>query len=208
MCGVIGAYAIKPSANISRNVERIFIESRIRGRHAFGFSNWSNGLLDTHKFLDVIPCVKALPSSITCLIGHARYSTSGDFKNIENNQPLELDGSSLAFNGVISMATKLENEAKYGQTYRADNDGEIFLDKFNRDDGWESFVSTGRFSFAGLVLKDGCITAIRNESRPLYSCKTEEAVYVASTRDIFLRADIRGDYVQVPVGKAVRIDRL
>ena len=54
----------------------------------------------------------AFPTS-NLQIYHNRYSTSGDFKNHLNNQPIEIGDTSLCFNGVIDMGTKSQMEEKY-----------------------------------------------------------------------------------------------
>mgnify|MGYP000618844717 CR=1 FL=1 len=47
------------------------------------------------------------------IIYHNRYSTSGDYKNHENNQPIFNNELSLVFNGVLDMGTKKQIENKY-----------------------------------------------------------------------------------------------
>lgn len=205
MCGIIGYASDSPKASHAKQLGLLFSESKIRGLHAFGFS-WIDGNdLTTKKFSDESRCIESLPKLTSRLIGHCRYSTSGDYKDIENNQPLQIGQTALAFNGVISMATKEENEREYGRRYETDNDGEIFLDKLTRDDGWEEFVARGKFSFAGLALRDGKIIALRNKNRPLYRVDSNGATFFASTADIFKRAGFCEIPQEVPCGVAISV---
>jgi glutamine phosphoribosylpyrophosphate amidotransferase len=204
MCGVIGLSTDAPRPRHVAALRRLFEESRVRGLHAFGFSTWDGTAVVTRRFLKLDECLEALPAAPTRMIGHCRYSTSGDHTKLENNQPIQAGEASLAFNGVISMATKPEYERQYGRQYRTDNDGEIFLDKFLRGDAWEAFVAGGRFSFAGLILHRGELVALRNARRPLYVCAEAGATFYASTSDIFRRAGFSAAPEAVPAGVACR----
>lgn len=206
MCGVIGYSCDQPQKDHKDRLQKLFFESRIRGLHAFGFSIWDGKQVVTQRFLDLKTCLSAIPFGITRLIGHCRYSTSGDYQTVSNNQPLQLQDTAMAFNGVISMATKPEYEKQYGRNYTTENDGEIFLDKFVRKDGWLDFVSRGRFSFAGLVLESGKLTAVRNKNRPLFRVDSGGATFFASTADIFKRSGFSETPEAVPCGVAVYVD--
>lgn len=202
MCGVIGMATNKPNPLHRELLVRLFHESRVRGIHAFGFSHWDGSSVVTQRFLRLDLCLAALPVAPTRLIGHCRYSTSGDYASIENNQPVRIGDAALVFNGVISMATKAEYEQHYGRQYATNNDGEIFLDKFVREDAWESFVAFGRFSFAGLLLHRDKLIALRNPRRPLYQCDEAGSRFYASTADIFRRAGFLATAEPVPTGVA------
>lgn len=202
---MIGYSCDNPLTRHAGLLQALFYESRVRGLHAFGFSVWNGNDVSTRRFLDIKRCVAEIPQGKTRLIGHCRYSTSGDYQDIANNQPLQIGHAAMAFNGVISMATKEENEREYGRQYETDNDGEIFLDKLTRNDGWEEFVARGKFSFAGLVLKDNKIIALRNKNRPLYRVDSDGATFFASTRDIFKRAGFCETPQEVPCGVAVAV---
>ena len=206
MCGIIGYSSNQQTKKHTHLVRQLFRESQVRGLHAFGFSYRSSRGIETQKFRQIEDCLKALPTEATSIIGHCRYSTSGDYKKPENNQPLQIEQTAMAFNGVISMATKEQNEAKYGRTYETDNDGEIFLDKFTRDDEWLKFVAESKFSFAGLVLDQNQMIALRNKNRPLYKAKYDNATFFASTVDIFRRAGFQVDPEEVKPGEAVSVN--
>lgn len=205
MCGVIGYACDAPQPRHADALRSLFYESRVRGLHAFGFSTWDGERVVTQRFLDLKGCLAAIPRGVTRLIGHCRYSTSGDYQTVSNNQPLQIADAAVAFNGVISMATKPEYERQYGREYETENDGEIFLDKFVRNDGWLEFVARGRFSFAGLTLQRGRLTALRNKNRPLFRVEQGTATFFASTADIFRRAGFIETPSPVPCGVAVNV---
>jgi glutamine phosphoribosylpyrophosphate amidotransferase len=205
MCGVIGYACDAPELQHVDSLRSLLYESRVRGLHAFGFSLWDGDRVVTQRFLDLKGCIAAIPRGVTRLIGHCRYSTSGDYQNVANNQPLQIGEAAMAFNGVISMATKAEYERQNGRKYATENDGEIFLDKFVRNDGWLEFVARGRFSFAGLTLHRDRMTALRNKSRPLFRVDQGSATFLASTADIFRRAGFAETPTPVPCGVAVNV---
>lgn len=205
MCGVIGYACDDPQPHHAESLRSLFCESRVRGLHAFGFSAWDGEQVVTERFLGLKECLASIPRGATRLIGHCRYSTSGDYQTVANNQPLQIADAAMAFNGVISMATKQEYERQHGREYATENDGEIFLDKFVRNDGWLEFVARGRFSFAGLTLQRGRLTALRNKSRPLFRVDLGSATFFASTADIFRRAGFTETPTPVPCGVAVSV---
>jgi len=205
MCGVIGYSCDDPQPHHAESLRSLFYESRVRGLHAFGFSTWDGEQVVTERFLGLKECLAVIPRGPTRLIGHCRYSTSGDYQTVANNQPLQIADAAMAFNGVISMATKQEYERQHGREYATENDGEIFLDKFVRNDGWLEFVARGRFSFAGLTLQGGRLTALRNKSRPLFRVDRGSATFFASTADIFRRAGFTEAPTPVPCGVAVSV---
>lgn len=222
MCGVIGFYTRNPSLALDPpTLKLLFRQSKIRGLHAFGFTAWlagpglvtykGNSLEELEGTLDTI-YAKHL---IMALVGHTRYSTSGDWKKPENNQPIHLyEGNreiSLAFNGVISMKTREEYSREYGRQYATENDGEIFARKVLEGEQWEAFVRDGSFSFAGCFLHGGELWALRNSNRPLWYWKNHNHVLFASTKDIFRRAfpDMPGNvFWPLPAGKAYKAEEL
>ena len=125
------------------------------------------------------------------IIYHNRYSTSGDYKNHDNNQPIAIGNMSLVFNGVLDMRTKQEMEQHYGIEMETDNDGEILLRLCGSDpDKIQEYVQNTTGSFAGLILtQDNTMYAVRNKNRPLWALNHSGAVFYASTRDIFKRVD-------------------
>lgn len=144
-------------------VSRLVKESTVRGLHHIGYKKIADGA-----------------------IYHARYITSGF-----SNQPLSIDdGRWLAFNGVIDMGTKEEIESRYGIKMSSDNDGEIVLRLCKNDQDIVNFLKNSKCTFAGVVIDNESIVAIRNPGRPLWISQHQFGFYLASTKDIFKRSGI------------------
>lgn len=187
MCGVVGYQSDAPVLAHSDLVRSLCTEVSIRGLHAFGVATenrvyryFSLAMLD--KFL-----ARAWP--VGGLVAHTRYSTSGDWTDRRNNQPLVTGGMSLAFNGVIDMRTRAEYQQDWPWPFETENDGEIF----------SRWVLAGRdpvefvrrpCSFAGVYLLGGDVWALRNGFRPLWYYCDEDTTLVASTRDAFVRSGL------------------
>lgn len=182
MCAIIG-FVGEPSAAAIATLHKLFIESKIRGMHAYGYAaRLDTGDTVCEKSNQLLPLLKTMPKNLRALIGHCRYSTSGDYKNHQNNQPLKHDDEYLAFNGVIDMRTKVEMEKAYGIRMASDNDGEIMLQAADRLALLKQDVT-----FSGVVLKSNSVQFFRNEGRPGYKATRFGCVYVASTADILRR---------------------
>lgn len=212
MCGVIACATPALDTNTAVLLAKLFEQSKIRGLHACGFSYLKGGRIETMRCHSVDQLVGRLGEVCAeregkrlLLIGHTRYSTSGDWKNLLNNQPLHIQpeeggGIALAFNGCIHMGLREEYDAVYGKKYTTDNDGEIFCRKVLDGEDWEGFVANGSFSFAGVFLRSQGkeITVIRNKNRPLHIGllglgRAGSATIIASTRDILWRAGFPGE---------------
>lgn len=200
MCGVIGFRSESVTTEQITCLKRIFQESQIRGKHAVGFTINKPGL-PTFKFNDIQSLRKSLdaeliPGQPCSLIGHTRYSTSGDFKEMKNNQPIMLGDIAVVFNGVISQASPDKWE-KFNEPYYTANDGEILVKKISANQDWAAWIANSPFSFAGLILENGKFNWIRNQNRPLWISSFKEYLLLASTRDIFFRAGVsEADEVQ------------
>jgi len=187
MCGVVGFYCEQPNESHINLLNKIIEQSKIRGLHSFGYT-YKDEKLQTVKQHEITDISFPVANKI---IYHNRYSTSGDYKDHENNQPIHIDDISLVFNGVLDMGTKKEIEQRYDIQMYTDNDGEIVIKKCGKDkQKIQEFISKTRGSFAGLILTDSNkLYVIRNTNRPLWRLEHDNAVYFASTRDIFKRAD-------------------
>lgn len=210
MCGVIGYWPLGqayPTTPRHQAFASLLLESRVRGMHAYGLKQ---PLAAVYRSSDPKDIVDAFMPGMPA-IAHARYSTSGDWRTPENNQPIEVGHLSLAFNGVIHMGTREEFSREFGVECETYNDGEVFLrllEKYQRqhDAPMEGDDLLGRHlairdacvasvlrdigggSFAGCWLEGGVLHAVRNERRPLWSWHHLGAIWYASTLDIFLRA--------------------
>lgn len=221
MCSVIGYWPptapLTPShrAEIAAAFYRLFMESRLRGRHAYGIAN-PRCLEKSADPQDVVELFD--PTQPT--IAHCRYSTSGDFKNRANNQPLTLYTNhekhvgglmQLAFNGVIDMGTREEMSERHGVELAAENDGEILLRKMQHEyrlglDDLLGEMSHSRVAqwvrqwlldrtgehvtFAGVWLVGDHLFAARNHRRPLWTVEYLGATWYFSTRNIGARARV------------------
>jgi glutamine phosphoribosylpyrophosphate amidotransferase len=134
---------------------------------------------------------------------HTRYSTSGDWLDNENNQPLVHDGCVLVHNGVVSMAEKNKFEAKYQVTCQTANDSDVILSKIieHRDAGHSDRESIRRamqviHSVEPPIYACGLLTATdkvycwRDDVRPLYmfGISALGLTGFCSTGDIFRQA--------------------
>jgi len=189
MCGIV---AYKSKNKIPKHIDillKLIHESKIRGLHSFGYSYLDNSHVVTKKAFD-------LPSSIddfaqskaTGFIYHNRYSTSGDWKVIDNIQPLSTRDISIAMNGVVSMAPIEEYEKQYGIKCSTENDSEIFLQLLLQDKDPEEIIHQMKGSCAVVWLNGNKVYAIRNSHRPLHYFYKDEAIFICSTSDIAHRA--------------------
>lgn len=181
MCAIIGFISDNPTAIAVETLKKVFIESKIRGMHAYGYAAVQQGVLMEHKSNGLKSLLNTI-NNPTRLIGHCRYSTSGDYRDMMNNQPLRFGDEYLVFNGVIDMRTKGEMEAAYKIKMQSDNDGEIMLQAENRIEMLKSGIT-----FSGLTLKSHALAFFRNEGRPAYKATRYGATYIASTADILRR---------------------
>ena len=183
MCGIVGYFSSKPSLEDSIILRRLYEESSIRGIHSFGIAD-SYGVTKylQNEFNEVTP---KLTSPI---IFHNRYSTSGDYKDHNNNQPIEYKDSYFAFNGVISMKDKKGMEEEYNVSLTTENDGELLLQltEGNPED-IVNYINSNNVSCAGLMIKEGRLYAFRNKNRPSWVTTINDSVFITSTKDIMKR---------------------
>lgn len=195
MCGVIGFSCVNPNEEKIQLLKKIVFQSKIRGVHSFGYSYWDNEI-KTKKYHNINEVEFPIVDKI---IYHNRYSTSGDYKQHANNQPIVANNISLVFNGVLDMGTKAEIEKRYKIKMTSDNDGEIINQKCSSNkDELKRFINKTTGSFAGLILTPSNeLLAIRNPSRPLWKLNHDNAVYFASTKDIFKRVNTNFEPTQL-----------
>lgn len=199
MCGVIGYRPSPVEGTLDDNkilFQRLLEESRIRGTHAYGIASRdrNTGLAYARRSHDIAEIVGEF-DPLYPSVSHTRYSTSGDWQDHRNNQPIIVGNTALAFNGVIDMGTKVEFEERWGVKCESDNDGEIFLRRVvdhARDPA--QFLMGLEGSFAGVMLTFGSwgerMFAGRNERRPLWKFYASHATWYVSTLDIARRAGL------------------
>lgn len=192
MCGIVGCFPKQKyiSADEFKNFDQLMHESKIRGMHAYGIAYKVNGIWKTYKSFTLDLIFDAIAGeNLECLVGHTRYDTSGDWRTLENNQPVVVGNDFLVFNGVIRMTTKEEREKEFEEEYTIDNDGEILLNMLKRNN-WESasaLLQEKEVSYAGIQVANGLVTYYRNERRPLWRYDDGECLWIASTKDILER---------------------
>lgn len=200
MCGIV-AFSGKSEPGKREQFIELCRQSRIRGVHAFGVSYPVTFLGDpclvTHKGLNFDDVMAAIPDPLPAkIIFHNRYSTSGDYTELENNQPIVNGRHALVFNGTIDMGTKAEMEARHGITMQTENDGEIVLQDIIAGDPTKHLG--GGATFAGVYLNaDGTMFALRNELRPLWCATLGDDKWLASTADIASRAKFDKNYLKI-----------
>ena len=185
MCGVIGVHLDNPSKDDLKLVERVFIESRIRGMHATGMSYaYNNRITTVIKTVpaDVFVSSHAIPSMDKLrLIGHCRYSTS----DLLYNQPLFNTEVAIVHNGVISQELPENWSDLYGITTETKNDSELLLCTIGAD----PVKYWANASIAAIELhRKGAMKYYRNGKRPLYKTDLDNGYIITSTADIMHRA--------------------
>lgn len=186
MCGIVGYDPVYPSvqAQVRELFGALFRESCVRGKHAYGLAS----PVLVHRSFAVEDVIAAF-DPLFPTVAHARYCQSGDWREIQNNQPIIAHGMALAMNGVIHMGTKEEFEAAFNVRCNADNDGEVFLQLLAAGmTVQEALARIEPGSFAGVWLQGRQLRAVRNARRPLWRCQHAGATWYASTSDIFRRA--------------------
>ena len=192
MCAIVGFIGKNPNEKALLTLKRLFIESKIRGMHAYGYAATEGKSLYINKGNLLKPVLDSIKQP-NALIGHCRYSTSGDYKDMNNNQPIRHKNEYMVFNGVIDMRTKAEMEQAHKITMNCDNDGEIMLQSTNR-----TGLLKQEISFAGIFLSNNTIQFMRNENRPAYIGYKHDCVYIGSTKNIMQRAMISDIEEAVP----------
>lgn len=166
---------------------RVFLESQVRGRHATGVSFILGGQVYTYKspvpasdFFKEGAAKRIFYSDVTMLLGHTRYSTSGDYLDNLNNQPIQIENTAVAHNGVISQ----DEKSKWPVPCVTDNDSELLL---RMDLG--ALIQSSASIAAGIITSEGACF-FRNEKRPLVRVNVPDLAIemVVSTHDIFKRA--------------------
>lgn len=180
MCSIIGFKGKFDPALVSRLLD----ESRLRGIHSFGYT-CGEGTFKYHDY--EIFKNSILRRAPDVFIAHFRYSTSGDYKDLDNCQPLDDGKLSIAFNGVISQEPKEVIEQKFGVKLRSDNDGWV-LSHFI---GSKQRIGIKTANYACVYLREGnTLGALRNRNRPLYMSSLHGNTVIASTDDILIRSGI------------------
>ena len=210
MCGIIGYKWDGANPTLTKAfVEALLVRSQMRGCHATGIAWAENGKLQSLKrplqaqaFIYTKQWNDLMVNPPRAAILHTRYSTSGDWQNNSNNQPL-IDGDlAIVHNGLVSMATKGEFEQAYHVRCETENDSEIILRKIQikrlgydfQDaiaDAMDDIDAVAPPIFSvGLLRADGHLLSFNDKVRPLFRFKVPDFGLsgFCSTEDIFQRA--------------------
>lgn len=190
MCAVIGISIHDVSESDIKLIKRIFLESRIRGKHATGVSYVKGDAIVTFslpvpadEFIEQFDFREAIDDGMINLIGHCRYSTS----DLEYNQPITDGEKAIVHNGVISQELPENWESLYGIKCETKNDTELLL----RTQG-NPFAAWPNASISAIVLSNNGMRVYRNGKRPLYETIVENGFIITSTKDIARRAGVSG----------------
>jgi glutamine phosphoribosylpyrophosphate amidotransferase len=207
MCSVIGAIIKEPRAEDLLMLQRVFLESKIRGMHATGISYVKNGQIITDK--RPVPADQ-FPFNFESyinedgnlyLVGHCRYSTS----DLEYNQPIANDNLSVVHNGVITQELPEKWKELYGYDCETKNDTELIL--HTAEDCISPLLRWKDSSLAVIELHvDKVIRFYRNGKRPLYLTSISNGCIITSTSDVPKRAEVPGMPVNVLMNHYITFD--
>lgn len=197
MCGIIGFTGKNVTQEHLKVLQKVMIESRIRGMHASGIA-WCNNKGNILSVIQPIPIdqlVEKFEWSVLFhsqeiaeevhLIAHARYSTS----DIRFNQPIVGKNTAIVHNGVITQSDPSTWEKSYRLKCKTSNDSELLLRAVESDQNVFEIFNTS--SIAAITLRsNGQLYCFRNGTRPLWSGKIGESTVYASTYDILKRAGV------------------
>jgi glutamine phosphoribosylpyrophosphate amidotransferase len=207
MCSVIGAIIKEPRAEDFLMLQRVFLESKIRGMHATGISYVKNGQIITDKRpvpADEFPFNFAEyvnEDGSLYLVGHCRYSTS----DLEYNQPIANDNLSVVHNGVITQELPEKWKELYGYECETKNDTELIL--HTAEDCISPLLRWKDSSLAVIELHvDKVIRFYRNGKRPLYLTSISNGCIITSTSDVPKRAEVPGMPVNVLMNHYITFD--
>jgi glutamine phosphoribosylpyrophosphate amidotransferase len=207
MCSVIGAIIKEPRAEDLLMLQRVFLESKIRGMHATGISYVKNGQIITDK--RPVPADQ-FPFNFESyinedgnlyLVGHCRYSTS----DLEYNQPIANENLSVVHNGVITQELPERWKELYGYDCETKNDTELIL--HTAEDCISPLLRWKDSSLAVCELHvDKVLRVYRNGKRPLYLTNISNGCIITSTSDVPKRAEVPGRPVNILMNHYITFD--
>jgi glutamine phosphoribosylpyrophosphate amidotransferase len=207
MCAVIGVVLLEPRAEDLLMLQRVFLESKIRGMHATGISYVKNREIITDKRsvpADEFPFNFAEyinEDGNLYLVGHCRYSTS----DLEYNQPIANDNLSVVHNGVITQELPERWKELYGYDCETKNDTELIL--HTAEDCISPLLRWKDSSLAVCELHvDKVLRVYRNGKRPLYLTSISNGCIITSTSDVPLRAEVPGKPVNILMNHYITFD--
>ena len=182
MCAIFGGDVELSEDNLDI-IKNLFVESRIRGKHATGVAFLKNGIhcvsrpIPSNEFILHNNPLDWVHEGRIKFIAHCRYSTS----DIRYNQPIGDTDKAIVHNGVVTQDPP-EMWGRYGYELTTTNDSELV---------WHSQEPLTEFPDASMAVAElhsnGGLRWYRNGKRPLYTCEG----FFMSTKDIALRSGLR-----------------
>ena len=210
MCGIMAYSSYNPNKSHAECARRIALELETRGTHSFGLSFVSDGKIETVKSRRMLP-LSAFEEAVASggFIFHNRYSTSGDFSDMMNNQPIDVGSVSIAVNGVTSMLRKAEYEAKFGVKCASENDAEILARMIEQGKSVKDIICDGSVGSCAIaaLFRDGKIVIGRNKYRPLRIATYNGAVFAASTSAALFSGLCGNSGEPVKIGEEVNLSQ-
>jgi glutamine phosphoribosylpyrophosphate amidotransferase len=123
MCGIFGYVGKVPEVMLME----LALLAESRGPHAFGLLYWKDGLhicKETGKIGNKLAHLQTAVGA-AWMIGHCRLATSGNQADVNDTQPLLVDGQAIAHNGNVNQYTELYEG--HGYTPYTANDSEALL---------------------------------------------------------------------------------
>tara|TARA_R110001599_G_scaffold11691_2_gene55245 strand:+ start:2648 stop:3286 length:639 start_codon:yes stop_codon:yes gene_type:complete len=181
MCAIVGMQS-EDYIDISF-FKKIMRESMIRGKHATGISYIENNKLKT--ITEPVSADKFNYPDIKTklIIGHCRYSTS----SIKYNQPISDNNISIAHNGVITQSSPDTWKAIYNCDFITQCDSEIILRMWEKNK--HPLKLNGSMSV--VMIANNKLQFYRNEERPLYYAVNNNNFYIASSKNILKRCNVK-----------------
>lgn len=197
-CGIVGAYSLNKSCNVSRKIYYGLYALQHRGQESAGISTHDGKFMSTYRGMGLV-CDVFNNGNIEGLdghvgIGHVRYSTTGK-SLIENSQPFisefEHGKISIAHNGDIinSMELRSELEEK-GCTFKSTTDSEVIshliIEEYNQHQDIlkainnVSSILIGSYSLVILLNNDLIVVRDPLAIKPLVLGRLGDMIMVAS----------------------------
>lgn len=202
MCGLFGWQFDRARLPSKRERKRMAValthHMDDRGGQAWGV--WADGRV-TKGTGDSQPSVPRFSNCAT-LMGHTRYATHGDAKNLDHAHPFTLNGIFLSHNGVLSNHRELNT--KYGRNH--DVDSQHLLSHLVEGKNFDEIEGYGVITFVNTESPMAVNLVKLRDRGDLHIAKTEHGVIWASTKkaitDALEYADIELEFFyEVTPGK-------
>lgn len=180
MCGLFGVIGNNVNEQILKDIAG---EARKRGPNAYGISWYVDNKLITKKYSEQLnpkTAFQGINTTSLALIGNCRLATSGDYRNIQNNQPIALPDVAISHNGNVK--SYLQIAKSLGVELKTQCDSEIICHMLKRL-GFEETINrlNKEMPMALLLLQNNKITAFR-KGQPLYVLHKAGCFYLCSRK--------------------------